>query len=186
MYASASRRHARRTDQRGIALAVSLILLVVITLIGLAAARGTTAQQKMTTNFLDRGIAFQQTEAALRVGADAIATSAIGQRNCAAGGITCPVNPFADPNLADESIRSALAYVRGANAASQPQYVVDNMGLWDDPDLDTGFDQTANAAQYGAQGTTIQSQHYRITARSGDPTETGDRSMVTLQAFYKR
>jgi len=56
----------RPAAQRGVALVVALILLVVITLVGLAAVRGTIMQQKMTANFYDREIAFQATEAALR------------------------------------------------------------------------------------------------------------------------
>lgn len=175
--------------QRGIALAVALILLVLVTLIGLAAARTSTSQQRMTANFYDREIAFQNAEAALRAGADAISTSAVGIRNCGPGGVTCLINPFADPNLPSGSIQTVTsdAFTKGSNAASQPQYVIENMGNnWIDPETDTGFDQSANAAQYGAQGLSITSTYYRVTARSGDPATVGERAVVVLQAMYKQ
>ncbi len=181
--------HQRRHES-GLALAVSLILLLVVTLVGLAAVRATTSQQKMSANFYDRELAFQNAEAGLRVAADALLTEVPG-RNCIgldASGNACGVNPFTDPNLPNNAIRSVAtgAYTRGDAASGQPQYVVENLGLWNDPILDTGFDQTANAAQYGAQGTTLQSVHYRITARSDDPAAAGDRAVVTLQAYYRR
>ena len=54
----------QRAGQRGVALVVALLLLVVITLVGLAAVRGTIMQQKMAANLFDRQIAFQGAEAA--------------------------------------------------------------------------------------------------------------------------
>ena len=44
--------------QRGIALVVALILLVLITLVGLAAMHGTIMQQRMASNLYDREQAF--------------------------------------------------------------------------------------------------------------------------------
>ena len=54
--------------QRGVALAVVLILLVVMMLLGLAAMRGTLMEERMTSNQYDRSLAFQAAEAALREG----------------------------------------------------------------------------------------------------------------------
>ena len=65
----------QRPRQRGVALAVALILLLVITLVGLAAVSGTLMQQKMSANFYDRQVAFQSTEAAMRQAALAIQTA---------------------------------------------------------------------------------------------------------------
>lgn len=52
--------------QRGIALVVVLLLLVVVTLLGLAAMRGTIMQERMSGNAAARAIAFQAGEAVLR------------------------------------------------------------------------------------------------------------------------
>lgn len=174
--------------ERGVALIVSLILLILVTLIGLAAVRGTTSQQRMTANFYDRSIAFQSAEAGLAAGAAALAAGTSNIRNCGQGGIACRSNPFEDPTLVSTLVVTvaSTAFASANNATSQPQYVIENMGTYADPNSSTGFGQTANAAQYGAQGVSATAIYYRITARSGDPAQIGDRAVVMLQAMYKQ
>jgi len=183
--------NALRRSQRGIALVVALILLVVITVLGLAAIRATTVQQQITANFYDRETAFQSAEAALAAGAAALGNgSAVIARNCApTGGTACEANPFTDPNFNGSGVQTVATsqFDAGSTAISQPQYVIENMGAFPDASSNTGFNQTANAAQYGAQGVSgILHIYYRITARSGDPAVVGDRAVVFLQAVYKQ
>ena len=52
--------------QGGAALVVGLILLVVITLVGVAAMQGTSLQEKMAGNLRDSNLSFQASEAVLR------------------------------------------------------------------------------------------------------------------------
>ncbi len=52
--------------QRGAALIVSLILLLVMTLLGATAMQGTVLEEKMAGNFRDMNLAFQAAEVALR------------------------------------------------------------------------------------------------------------------------
>lgn len=52
--------------QRGSVLIVSLIMLLLLTLIAVAAMRTTILQERMAVNLHDRGLAFQAAEAALR------------------------------------------------------------------------------------------------------------------------
>ena len=179
--------HARGR-QRGVALVVSLILLILVTLIGLAAVRGTTAQQRMTANFYDRSVAFQAAEAGLAAGAAALVAGTTNIRNCGQGGSACGANPFEDATLPTANIVTVptATFLKAANAVSQPQYVIENMGTFVDPSSSTGFGQTANAAQYGAQGASTTASYYRITARSGDPAQIGDRAVAVLQAMYKQ
>lgn len=177
-----------RQRQQGIALVVALVLLLVITLVGLAAVRGTIMQQKMSANLYDREIAFQSAEAALRTAAALVPSHpALIARNCRAGGTVCLTNPFSD-TLPAGSIHdlSTTDYAASSLAAGQPQYVVENMGNWADPSTDTGYGQTANSHNYGAQGLSSTSVYYRITARSSDPAKTGDRAVVVLQAVIKQ
>jgi len=54
--------------ERGAALIISLILLVLITLVGVASLRNVVLEEKMSANFYDRSLAFQAAEAGLRVG----------------------------------------------------------------------------------------------------------------------
>lgn len=180
--------------QRGIALAVALILLILITLIGLAAIRGTTVQQRMTANFYDREIAFQSAEAALQAGAQALTNgTAVIARLCGPGGDVCEADPFNDDGFTGDAALvakiqtvSLAEFDISGNAAGQPQYVIENMGTYPDPTSNTGYTQTANSAQYGATGVTATAVFYRITARSGNPANIGDRAIVTLQAMYKQ
>jgi type IV pilus assembly protein PilX len=74
--------------QRGVALVVALILLVVATLIGLAASRGTALQERMSSNTYDRSLAFQRSESALRAAESAITANwqiaTLGGQDCTA------------------------------------------------------------------------------------------------------
>lgn len=55
-------------NQNGAVLLVALVMLLILTIIGLASMRGTTLQEKMAGNFKDREISFQAAEASLRKG----------------------------------------------------------------------------------------------------------------------
>jgi len=57
-----------RHSQRGVALAVSLILLIIVTLLALSNLQSVTLEEKMTAATYDRQLAFQAAEAALREG----------------------------------------------------------------------------------------------------------------------
>ncbi|WP_426689340.1 pilus assembly PilX family protein [Rhodanobacter ginsengiterrae] len=185
---SASLRH-----QNGVALVVALLLLIVITLVGLAAVRGTIMQQRMASNQFDRQIAFQSAEAAMRAAQARVAGNPGDiARNCQAGGVYCQGNPFDDPNLDQTKIVTVTSgtgaglFAKSSLAVSQPQYVIENMGNWYDPSTSTGYGQSANAHNYGAQGTSTTSVYYRVTARSGNPAEVGDRAVVVLQSMIKQ
>lgn len=179
--------------QHGIALVMALILLVLITLVGLAAVRGTILQQRMTSNQYDREQAFQSAEAAVRAaGAQIPSTPSIIWHNCQAGGVTCLPNPFNDSTLTSTNIHFVVAgtstgqYTASSTAFGQPQFVVENMGNWVDQTTNTGFGSTANSRNYGVQGASGTAVFYRITARSGDPAKVGDRAVVTIQAIVKQ
>jgi type IV pilus assembly protein PilX len=189
----AARGEPMKSSQRGVALVVAMILLILITLVGLAAVRGTIMQQRMAANLYDRQVAFQSAEAAIREASALIPTQpTLIWHNCQAGGVTCLPNPFNDPTLAASNINTVAtgtatgAYTASATASSQPQYVVENMGNWVDQSSNTGSGQTANCRNYGAQGCSSSVVFYRITARSGDPAVVGDRAVVTLQAIVKQ
>lgn len=64
--------HDKRLDtlrrERGAALIISMILLVLITLVGVASLRNVLLEEKMASNYYDRSLAFQAAEAGLRAG----------------------------------------------------------------------------------------------------------------------
>ena len=183
------------TRQRGVALVIALLLLVVLTLIGFSAVRSTIVQQKLSSNLYDREVAFQNAEAAMRAAADLVASNpGLIARNCQAGGVVCLANPFTDPSFQPSWVHTIQAgtssgqYTAGAAAAGQPQYIIESLGNWVDSSTSTGFNQTANAHNYGVQGVTSTAVYYRITARSGDPSSANmqNRAIVTLQSVIKQ
>lgn len=179
-----------RSTQQGVALIVSLILLIVVTLIGLAAVQGTSTQMRMTSNFYDRSLSFQAAEAGLAAGAAALTAGTTNIRNCGQGGTACKANPFEDAGASGNivTVASGSTYASSGAVAGQPQYVIESMGSFVDPSTNTGFGETANAAQYGVQGASRTAIYYRVTARSRDPANTAfqDRAVVVLQAMYKQ
>ena len=56
----------RRTHQRGVALAIALVFLLLLTMIGVTAMQTGTLQERMAGNVRDRNVAFQYAEEALR------------------------------------------------------------------------------------------------------------------------
>lgn len=189
-------RHGMRRAQRGAALVVALILLVVITLVGLAAIGTTILQNKAAANQYDRQISFQGAEAAMRVAAALIPSSpGLVARNCQTGGTVCQANPFTDATLPSGSIHTVTTgtgtdtkFTASAVAAMQPQFVIESLGNWTNPTNDVGFGNTANSRNYGVPGTTGTAIYYRITARSCDPSDSrcDNRSIVTLQSVVRQ
>lgn len=175
--------------QRGIALVVALILLLVITLVGLAAVNGTLLQQKMSASFYDRELAFQSTEAAMRQAGTAIqtavasATAPAGYPDCSPGsGNKCLANPFDESTVPTIYTVSSSSFNAGSIAAGQPQYIVQYMGRFQTPNQTAR--QISNTS-YGSGNVNLRcADFYRITARSGDPASTGGRAQVTLQSFF--
>lgn len=192
--------HRQQSGQRGAALVVALVLLVVITLVGLAAFGTTILQNKAAANLYDRQTAFQSAEAAMRVAESLIPNNpGLIARNCQTGGTLCQANPFADPTLPPGSIHQVTKSSGSGNtddttfsatavAAMQPQYVIENMGNFVDPSTNVGFGNTANSRNYGVQGGANTAIYYRITARSCDPASANcnGRAIVTLQSTVKQ
>lgn len=178
--------------QRGVALVVALILLVVITLIGLAAVGGTILQQKMASNQYDREVAFQTTEAAMRAAQQQVSANhnAAFIRDCSASsGNACLGNPFTDPNLPIGALQTVVTgtaagqFTVSSVASGQPQFVVEKMGLRSGCGSSS---ITQTGINPGPNGTQLKmSQYFRITARSGDPAQIHDRSIVILQSVVK-
>ena len=72
-------------QQSGAALIVSLILLIVLTVLSIAAMQGTTMQERMAGNYRDTNQAFQAAEAALRAGESELLADVVGPFNSSGG-----------------------------------------------------------------------------------------------------
>lgn len=187
--------------QRGVALVVALILLVVITLVGLASVGGTILQNKMAANQYDRQIAFQASEAALREAEKAIRAATTTQlapagfEDCSvpagspdgtAPANYCLTNPFGDAGVpAGQLVTVASAnFNPGSVAAAAPQYIIQYMGKFVGAEDDVR--QVGGSTPYGAPPSSTQADYYRITARSGNPADVGERAVVVLQETFRK
>lgn len=168
---------------------VALILLVVVTLVGLAAIRGTNMQQQMTSNFYDRELGFQSAEAGLRAGESWVTANSTNTaliRNCSIAGTQCIANPF-DTGGASSSLFQSVAtgtFNAGPLNAGQPQFVVEFMGSCDPNGGNFQFTNDQNN-QGGGGSLTSAGVCYRVTARSNANAATNDRSQVTLQSIVR-
>jgi len=180
--------------ERGVVLLVALVMLLLVTVLGLASVRMLTLEERMAANSFDRNLAFQAAESALREG-EALAELQLQAANgpnagipslamvcnnlnngACAGGLCSP--PHGDCTAARWE-DSAFAGWRNASAASsplaagRPQFFVEHLGSTFPCD-----------PQNPTQGPTC--ARYRITARSHDPAApaTQGRANVVLQSIY--
>lgn len=65
---STAGRQAIRPPQRGVALVMALVFLLLLTIIGITALNTTSLEEKMAGNVKDRNLAFQAAESALALG----------------------------------------------------------------------------------------------------------------------
>ena len=176
-------------QERGAALIVSLILMVLITLVGVASLRGVVLEEKMASNFYDRSLAFQSAEAGLRAGegvavgqasatprhaqalALAIPTDNTQCASSCAGGLCAPPGDHCEGrwNLAGfAGWTDATGVTLNSQAGSSPQYFVEFLG--------NTF--PCDSSQPLVNNTCAR---YRITARS---QAGADRAEVILQSVY--
>lgn len=184
---------AKPRQERGVALIVSMILLVLITMVGLASLRGVVLEEKMAANFYDRSLAFQAAEAGLRAGeAVAVAQASATPRHAQALALAVPTSDTQCSSSCSGGLCSApgthcegrwnitsftgwttaTGVTLNTQAGSAPQYFVEFLGntFPCDPDA-SKLSDPANLA----------CTRYRITARS---QAGADRAEVMLQSVY--
>ena len=179
--------------ERGAALIISMILLVLITLVGVASLRNVLLEEKMTANYYDRSLAFQAAEAGLRAGeavaeaqaaatpkhaqalALAVPTNATLCSSSCLGGLCSPPGPAPDFFCEGRwNITGFTGWVEAtgvtlnAQAGGKPQYFVEFLG--------NTFPCNPNDASSPKD-----CARYRVTARSQAGT---DRAEVILQSVY--
>ncbi|WP_374340756.1 PilX N-terminal domain-containing pilus assembly protein [Methyloversatilis sp.] len=187
-------------SQHGATLLIALVMLIVMTLLGLASIRSTTMQERMGANMYDRSLAFQAVESALR---EAEASISINTTVTNSSGLYCPPNglppscavPGPTPTSPSESEPPAFVE-RWADSSTQwqaattwwnsidtamkdrlggsarrPEYIIEYMGQFEDG---TGCGQRGDTSCRGPR--------YRITARM--PPVDGLPN-VTLQTSYR-
>jgi type IV pilus assembly protein PilX len=171
---------------------VVLILLIVVTLLGLVALRGTLMEERMSAYQFDRSLAFQAAESALRLAEQKVQEAAVAGQSigvdCSPTRATCSATPpgmdTASPEKCEANTPGCWITVASTgndsdDPASTPQYYIEYMGdvlVSDEPDSG----RSASANQEGGTQPTYGKSIYRISARSQDPRE--NRALVALQA----
>src|SRR3546814_3712859 len=99
--------------QRGASLIVVLILLLVVTLLGLAALRTTILQERMSANLFDRSLSFQAAETALREGQVAIQNGMLSTSNPASitGVVNCDPRSEEHTSELQSLMRNSYAFL---------------------------------------------------------------------------
>lgn len=198
-----------KQGQRGAALIVGLIMLLLLTLIGVAGMRDTLLQEKMAANMRDRDVALQAAETALRAaelqlssGAEPTFTNSNGlyNQNFAAGlNATQRRKPVVTGTVVSEQTfwqqswswtnANSIVYSRtlpNLTAAQNPRYVIEKM-LASQTDLNLyGTAGIANAVIDISNPEVDENPpkpDYRITARGEGLTPD---TVVILQATFRR
>lgn len=161
---------------KGIALVVSLILLLITSILAIAGLRGTTLQEHMSGNLYARNLAFQAAESALRHGEDAVKNTpqSFKSNKC----IDTDPPPSTPTWISID--RSFWTWLND----KKPQYQVENLGRGPGWGNEAECDGGSDANQYGSRcGELPEACYYRITGRS--PPSDG-RSDVQLQLIVRR
>lgn len=176
--------------QRGVVLLLALIMLLLMTVVGLAAIRGTGLQETMAGNMRERTIAFQHAEAGLRVGEDWIEDTPISNMNFDGGNglyrdLGLPENNMFNNGVrewtgqqwGERSTSSGLALV-GDGEFPAPRYVIEEQTI---PPLLCAEDD-GSAIDLGSlpEGPCI---YYRVTARG--VSASGNSDALVQSSFRK-
>lgn len=165
--------------ERGISLVIVLLLLIAMSLLGVAVLRSSAMQERMSANLRDRGIAFQAAEAALRYAQEDILGAGMLDPDdawdvriptlddCVLHVSVCP--PGEGPVWSP--VPAAAFDFADAGLTAAPEYWIEYVGMG--PSAPGGCEDTGPARELNCQNPI-----YRITARS----RAEGRAEVTLQA----
>lgn len=170
--------------ERGASLIVAMLFLVVLTVLGLAAVRSSTMQERMAGNDRDRATAFEAAEAALRdAERDILANiTTADDFNAACDGGLCLPSTTATPRWNSIDWTGATSRVYGAasgagaypvDVSQPPRYLIELL-----PDVPAG---AGNSLSANAKSSTGGGTAYRITARAWGRRP---NTQVMLQSVY--
>jgi type IV pilus assembly protein PilX len=168
-------------NQRGSALIISLIFLLLLTIIGVAGMQSATMQERMAGNTRDRNVAFQAAEGAMRGAEDVLAAATLPPFNNTEAGYRLPLSQAGKGEYwmtydwkgvaGTDSGSQAYTTRSYAGVAEPPRYVVEQL-----PSI-------SKVGESVKLGPLEESGFYRITTRAvGSTSETS----VILQSVFKR
>jgi type IV pilus assembly protein PilX len=180
------------STQAGFVLIVALLLLLVLTILGLAAAQSTSLEERMAGNARDQDLAFQAAEAGLRAAETCLNANpgVCGGFNADTNGkyLFSPGNPPAPSTNTTplwevsgfwDTASNVLAYSQVSSfpvpsVAAQPEILIEQMPPVAAPGGNLG------SQQYGGGSPSI--QYYRITVLG---TGGSDSATAMIQSMYQ-
>ncbi|WP_428819017.1 pilus assembly PilX family protein [Microbulbifer sp. MCCC 1A16149] len=168
-------------SQRGMTLIVGLIMVLLMTVVGMAAIRGSGMQELMAGNMRDRNLAFQSAEAALREGEEVLTGATIPAFDNTVTGYYAAIDGSTSTGYWDAynwdagSVRTDIGVKK---VASQPQFVIEEV-------ISTTTINAADgsAVDFASSLDTEDTVFYRVTGRAEGGTAD---AIVILQSTYKR
>ena len=160
--------HPRHRTQSGVALIVSLMLLIVITLLGISGMRTTTLEEKMAGNMRDMQLAFNAAETALREGEEILRQPTLPPFNDTNGYYQPDTLLWQTVDWDPANNQVIAANTSIPSVYQQPSFYIEEMPA------------SGGSSEAGVALTT---GTYRVTARGtgGSPT-----SLVVLQVTFRR
>ncbi|MDP2326384.1 MAG: PilX N-terminal domain-containing pilus assembly protein [Gammaproteobacteria bacterium] len=173
--------------ERGAAMVIALVMLLVLTLLATASARMTLMEERMTGNTQDRNIAFQVAEAGLRGGESQAQLPVLPDFSVNQQGLYTPAAPGAAAVWEAIDWTDAADVLTHETADDVPALLDDAPGVLADASVSFVVEQLPRVATPGeslAADTSVdEATFYRVTSRgvgvSGNAT-------VTLQTTFKR
>lgn len=152
-------------DQRGVSLVIVLILLIVMSVLGIAVLRSSSMQERMSANLRDRNLAFQAAETALRVAQqDVLGNAAISdlqygktlaEMRAAGKAVTCAAD-----GICDQTVVPVETPVAKTAPDGRSTYTIEYLGTGKGSTLQGVCETTAAISNYQCQR-----PMFRITAR---------------------
>jgi len=158
-----------RSKQSGMALIVSLVFLLLLTLLGVSSMRNASLQEKMAGSVSLRNLSFQTAEAVLRLGESSIQNSGFSLAVCS--NATC-LPPPESAKITSAGVYSGAGSSSGLPwlAAGNGFYLIQNLGT-------TGSPVTTPPSCQSSSSFTL----YRVTAVAIQGTST-----TVLESIYAK
>lgn len=172
--------------EHGAVLVVGLVMVLLISIIGISAIRGSNLQEAMAGNMRERNLAFQAAESALRVGETEVTDTKVRPVMSNSNGLyndtyktpAQSILTFSSANWIDAT-KVKITTLDLKYVAQQPSYVIEQL----DPDLGAGAAMEGSGIDADAMLITGDVTPYRVTSRGFGATVS---SIKTLQTSYNR
>lgn len=177
-----------RKGQQGVALVLVLLVLLVVTILGLAAMRGTLMQERMSSNVRARAVAFQAAENVLREVESGLAVNGrpagmpAPGAGCSAGLCGMVQNGNVPAWQAANFWTSGSGFRNSLDVEEDvpiKRFVIEDMG--DGRSLSAGCTTSIDLSAPACEDAGASSRNYRITAL----TRTDSGAEVLLQSIYQ-